>query len=207
MATNQSAAACKVAETILGWLAPEEAEYLYHLGFNSRGNILEIGTYFGKSTYLIARGIRDAGKDHRVVTLDIHSRGVDPATGKTLILAEDSPASLLRMFKVEGLENHVIQIIGWSHQVIPMLDLDSFEAVFIDGGHEYEPCSKDFLSVRSRARRRLRLQFHDYGPYFPGVQRTIDELVRTDPCVRVIRQIQSLFICDLFPSEQAKAAA
>src|SRR6266545_1439560 len=207
MPTNQSAAACAVAEHILGWLEPEVAEYLYNVGYNSQGNILEVGTYFGKSTYLIARGIRDSGKDHRLVTVDVHSRGLDPETGKHLILAEDSPAFLLRMLKIHGLQDHVIQMIGWSHKAVPMIDLDSFETAFIDGGHVYESCSTDFLSVRAKARKPLRVLFHDNGDEFPGVQRTINELVRTDSRVQHVGQIRSLYICDLLPSQKGKAAA
>src|SRR6516162_3402673 len=105
-------ASCEVANTIPGWLAPDEAAFLYDVGFRSEGDILELGTYFGKSTYLMAQGIRDAGKPHRVLTVDIHSRGLDPQTNKLLILAEDSPVGVLRTLKVHGLEDVVIQMIG-----------------------------------------------------------------------------------------------
>jgi hypothetical protein len=207
MSTYNRSDACKVAEAIPGWLEPEVTAYLYDVGFNSRGNILEIGTYFGKSTYLIGRGIRDAGKPHHLVTVDIHSRGVDPQTQKPLVLAEDSPAFLLKSLKEHGLQHHVIQMIGWSDRCIPLLDLQSVETVFIDGGHDYESCSKDFLAVTARLprQRRLRLMFHDYGSAFPGVQRTIDELVRRDGRFQPVGQVCSLFVCDLTPQVQAAA--
>jgi hypothetical protein len=192
-------AACEVANTIPGWLAPDEAAFLYDVGFCSKGDILELGTYFGKSTYLMAQGIRDAGKPHRVLTVDIHSRGLDPQTNKLLILAEDSPVGVLRTLKTHGLEDVVIQMIGWTHRCVPLVNFETIHAVFIDAGHDYESCSQDFLAVRRHLlpNRTVQLLMHDNGPTFPGVQRTINELVRTDRRFRHVIDIISLFVCEL----------
>jgi hypothetical protein len=195
------ASACKVADGIPGWLAPQEAAYLYNVGFQSEGNILELGTYFGKSTYLMARGIRDAGKSHQIITVDIHHRGIDPNTSKPLILAEDSPLGVCRSLKEHGLEDVVIQMIGWTHACVPLLNFAPIKTVFIDAGHDYESCSKDFLAVRRQLppQQRLLLMFHDHSCHFPGVKRTIEELVRTDERCRYLDQIVSLFVCELLP--------
>jgi hypothetical protein len=201
MAGLDCAAACKVAEDIPGWLMPQEAAYLYHVGFHSQGNILELGTYYGKSTYLLAQGIRDAGKPHKVITVDVHYRGTDPHTAKPLILAEDSPLAVCRSLKTHGLEDLVIQMIGWTHVCVPLFDFRSIATVFIDAGHDYESCSKDFLAVRERlpAQQRLLLLFHDYSEHFPGVKQTIDELVRTDGRFHYLDLIHSLFVCEMAP--------
>ena len=195
-------AACDVAGPIPGWLEPEVAEYLYGVGAAAEGDVLEVGTYFGKSTFLIARGMRDAGRPGKLITVDVHWRGVDEATGKPLILAEDSQLSLCRTLKVHGLEDRVIQVIGWSRPAVARLDFRTIHTAFIDGGHDYESCAGDFFAVREKAPpdRRLRLMFHDYGPDFPGVQRTIDEHVRADPRFAPVVQVGSLFVCDLVPA-------
>ena len=192
-------AACEIAGPIPGWLEPEVAEYLYAVGTGARGDVLEVGTYFGKSTFLLARGMRDAGRPGTLVTVDIHWRGINEPTGRPFILAEDSQISLCRTLKLHGLEDHVIQMIGWSRPCVSRLDFRDIHAVFIDGGHDYESCSGDFLAVREKAPRNrpIRLMFHDYGPSFPGVQRTIDELVKTDERYRHVAQVASLFVCDL----------
>src|SRR5688572_21799443 len=118
---NPSAAcreACEIAGPIPGWLEPEVADYLYRVGATAEGDVLEVGTYFGKSTFLIARGMHDAGKAGKLVTVDIHWRGINQETGKPFILAEDSQLSLCRTLKLHGLEDRVIQMIGWSRQCV-----------------------------------------------------------------------------------------
>jgi hypothetical protein len=205
---NPSAAcreACEIAGPIPGWLEPEVAEYLYRVGAAAEGDVLEVGTYFGKSTFLIARGMRDAGRAGKLVTVDVHWRGINEATGKPFILAEDSQLSLCRTLKLQGLEDRVIQVIGWSRPSVLRLDFRDIRTVFIDGGHDYESCSGDFLAVREKAPpdRPVRLMFHDYGRDFPGVQRTIDELVKRDERYRHVAQVATLFVCDLVPASGA----
>lgn len=192
-------AACEIAGPIPGWLEPEVAEYLYHVGAAAEGDVLEVGTYFGKSTCLIARGMSDAGRTGKLITCDVHWRGVDDATGRPLILAEDSQLALCRTLKTQCLEDRVIQMIGWSRASVSRLDFSTIHTAFIDGGHDYESCSGDFFAVREKASpdRTLRLMFHDYGPDFPGVRRTIDEHVRGDSRFRPVAQVRSLFVCDL----------
>lgn len=184
-----------VAEQIPGWLMPNEAERLYRLGYDAEWNVLEIGTYFGKSTYLIARGIRDAGKPFKLVTVDVHFRGIDAESGRAVILVEDAPTALLRSLREHALADVVIHMMGWSHVCVPLLDFATIGAVFIDGGHEYEDVSRDYLRVRERLVSGTLLLFHDYDPTFPGVRRVVDELVVTDPGYEPIDLTHSLFQC------------
>ena len=49
-------------ESIPGWLRPEDAEALHALALASRGPILEIGTYRGKSAILMALALVAGGR-------------------------------------------------------------------------------------------------------------------------------------------------
>ena len=202
-------AACEIAGPIPGWLEPEVAEYLYGVGAAAEGDVLEVGTYFGKSTFLIARGMHDAGRPGKLITVDVHWRGVNDQTGRPFILAEDSQLSLCRTLKEHALEDRVIQMIGWSRASVLRLEFRDVRTVFIDGGHDYESCSGDFLAVREKAPRdrTVRLMFHDYGPHFPGVQRTIDELVKPDERFKHVAQVATLFVCDLLPADARRQRA
>jgi hypothetical protein len=206
------AAARAVAEGIPGWLMPNEAEALYRLGYDARGNVVEVGSYFGKSTYLIARGMADAGRDdRRLVSIDVHYRGVDADTGRAQVFAEDAPSFLLRTMREQQLDHLVMHLVGWSHVAVTYLDFANVEAVFIDGGHEYEDVCRDFLAVRGRVRAGTRSLFHDYNPEFPGVVRAVDEHVRTDPGFEFLALTHSLFDCRMrtgvAASEDASVAA
>lgn len=190
------AAAHAVADGIPGWLMPNEAEALYRLGYESSGDVVEVGSYFGKSTFLIARGMADAGRDHhRLVSIDVHYRGVDAATGRAQVFAEDAPTHLLRTMREQRLDHVVMHLVGWSHVAVTYVDFSTIDAVFIDGGHEYEDVRRDFLAVRGRVRAGTRILFHDYNPEFPGVVRAVDEVVRTDPGFEYLGLTHSLFDC------------
>jgi predicted O-methyltransferase YrrM len=58
-------------ERIPGWLRPEDAEKLYELSYATNGPLLEIGTYRGKSTVLMAKAIKDAGHKTVLYTIDV----------------------------------------------------------------------------------------------------------------------------------------
>jgi hypothetical protein len=187
-----------ISETIPGWLMPNEAEYLYELGYEaSSKNIIEIGTYFGKSTYLMAQGIRDAGSGTLLITIDVHYRGTDQETRRPVIFAEDAPLSLLRMIRQCELDSVIVPMLGWSDICLSTLDFSAMGAVFIDGGHEFEDVERDYKAVRARIPpdSSLKLLFHDYHPEFPGVVRAVEECVKTEPGYRYVDQVHSLFVC------------
>lgn len=49
-------------EKIPGWLGPEQAEALYRYASEApAGNILEIGTFCGKSSCIFAQALKDKG--------------------------------------------------------------------------------------------------------------------------------------------------
>ena len=60
-----------VFSQIPGWFSQKEAELLYLLGFMSRGRVLEIGHFLGRSTSAICQGIRDSGRSVEFNSYDI----------------------------------------------------------------------------------------------------------------------------------------
>jgi hypothetical protein len=90
-------------------------------------------------------------------------------------------------------------MIGWSEVCVSALDFARVGAVFIDGGHEFEDVTRDFMAVRARMApgSSVKFMFHDYHPAFPGVMRAVDEWVRSDPGFHYIDLVHSLFICSI----------
>ncbi|MFB7271242.1 class I SAM-dependent methyltransferase [Streptomyces sp. NPDC056244] len=112
--------------------------------------LLEVGTYCGRSTLLLAGAAREAGTV--AVTVD-HHRGseeqqpgweyhdpslVDPDTG----LMDTLPA-FRRTLQRAGLEEHVIAVVGRSPQVAKVWG-GPLGLVFIDGGHTDEHATGDY---------------------------------------------------------------
>ncbi|MBT2390807.1 class I SAM-dependent methyltransferase [Streptomyces sp. ISL-1] len=112
--------------------------------------LLEVGTYCGRSTILLADAAREAGTT--AVTVD-HHRGseeqqpgwdyhdpdvVDPEVGRMDTL----PAFRRTLFKA-GLEDHVIAVVGRSGQVAKVWGTP-LGLLFIDGGHTDEHAGGDY---------------------------------------------------------------
>lgn len=112
--------------------------------------LLEIGTYCGRSTVLLADAARRAGVT--AVTVD-HHRGseeqqpgweyhdpslVDPATGVL-----DTLPTFRRTLRAAGLEEHVVAVVGRSPQVAAVWG-GPLGLVFVDGGHTDEHASGDY---------------------------------------------------------------
>ncbi|PZT74863.1 MULTISPECIES: class I SAM-dependent methyltransferase [unclassified Streptomyces] len=112
--------------------------------------LLEVGTYCGRSTILIADAARAAGVT--ALTVD-HHRGseeqqpgweyhdptvVDPEVGRM-----DTLPTFRRTLHAAGLEDHVVALVGRSPQVAAVW-AGPLGFVFIDGGHTDEHAAGDY---------------------------------------------------------------
>jgi predicted O-methyltransferase YrrM len=113
--------------------------------------LLEIGTYCGRSTILLADAAASAGTV--VVTVDHHrgseeqQRGweyhdtdLEADTGTGLM---DTLPEFRRTLRAAGLEEHVIAIVGRSPQVAALWR-QPLGLVFVDGGHTDEHATADY---------------------------------------------------------------
>ncbi len=132
---------------------PEDEGLLLHrcaVAQASKGPLLEVGTYCGKSAIYLGAAVRDAGGT--VFTVDHHHGSeenqagwehhddslVDPRSGRM-----DTLPFFRRTIEDAGLEDHVVAIIGRStavarHWRTPLALL------FIDGGHAEEHAQNDY---------------------------------------------------------------
>ncbi|MEV6393723.1 class I SAM-dependent methyltransferase [Streptomyces sp. NPDC051907] len=112
--------------------------------------LLEVGTYCGRSTILLADAARATGTT--AVTVD-HHRGseeqqpgweyhdptvVDPEVGRM-----DTLPTFRRTLHQAGLEEHVVAVVGRSPQVAKVWGTP-LGLVFVDGGHTDEHANGDY---------------------------------------------------------------
>ncbi|MFB6620559.1 class I SAM-dependent methyltransferase [Streptomyces sp. NPDC056367] len=112
--------------------------------------LLEVGTYCGRSTILLADAAREAGV--AAITVD-HHRGSeeqqpgweyhDPTVVDPEIGLMDTLPTFRRTLHGAGLEEHVIAIVGRSPQVAAAWG-GPLGLVFIDGGHTDEHATGDY---------------------------------------------------------------
>ncbi|MFF1557113.1 class I SAM-dependent methyltransferase [Streptomyces sp. NPDC058279] len=112
--------------------------------------LLEVGTYCGRSTLLLADAAREAGV--AALTVD-HHRGSeeqqpgweyhDPTVVDPEVGLMDTLPTFRRTLHRAGLEEHVIAIVGRSPQVADAWG-GPLGLVFIDGGHTDEHANGDY---------------------------------------------------------------
>ena len=155
-----------------GFMPDDEARALYAAAVAAAGvgDLVEIGTYQGKSAILLAGAARTAGRT--LLTVD-HHRGseehqpgweyhdpglVDPAVGliDTLPLARRSLA-------LAGVEDSVVLVVGRSADVARLWPGDA-GFVFIDGGHTDEAARADYEGWAPKLASGGVLAIHDVFP-------------------------------------------
>ncbi|MCK7623447.1 class I SAM-dependent methyltransferase [Streptomyces sp. RS10V-4] len=140
-------------EAAKGFMPTDEGLALFAAATEAAGlglPLVEIGTYCGRSTILLAEAARAAGVS--AVTVD-HHRGseeqqpgweyhdpevVDPAVGRM-----DTLPAFRRTLHAAGLEDHVIALVGRSPRVAALWRAPA-GLVFIDGGHTDEHATADY---------------------------------------------------------------
>ncbi|MFE6757454.1 class I SAM-dependent methyltransferase [Streptomyces sp. NPDC057684] len=153
--------------------------------------LLEVGTYCGRSTILLADAARQAGVS--ALTVD-HHRGseeqqpgwdyhdpetVDPAVGRM-----DTLPTFRRTLHAAGLEDHVIALVGRSPQVAAVWG-GPLGLVFIDGGHTDEHATADYEGWAPHVAEGGLLLIHDVFPV------KIDEWTGQAPYRVYLRALES----------------
>ncbi len=146
--------------------------------------IVEIGSFQGRSTTVLALAARQTGGV--VFAIDPHSgkRAGSRGIPDTFKLFQEN-------LYARSLEQMVRPIRLFSTEVTWQGEIDF---LFIDGGHQYEEVSQDFNHFSSFIRQGGLLAFHDYGAYgipnsfgygrtidfspWPGVTRCVDEILQ-----------------------------
>ncbi|GFH34398.1 class I SAM-dependent methyltransferase [Streptomyces pacificus] len=160
-------------EAAKGFMPLAEGLALYAAAVEAGGlglPLLEVGTYCGRSTLLLADAAREAGTV--AVTVD-HHRGseeqqpgweyhdpelVDPEVGRM-----DTLPAFRRTLHAAGLEDHVIAVVGRSPQVAKVWG-GPLGLVFIDGGHTDEHAANDYEGWAPHVAEGGLLAIHDVFP-------------------------------------------
>ncbi|MEU9188110.1 class I SAM-dependent methyltransferase [Streptomyces sp. NPDC048484] len=132
--------------------------------------LLEVGTYCGRSTILLAGAAREAGVT--AVTVD-HHRGSeeqqpgweyhDPSTLDPEVGRMDTLPAFRRTLHKAGLEDHVVAVVGRSPQIAGFWN-SPLGLVFIDGGHTDEHATGDYEGWAPHVAEGGLLLIHDVFP-------------------------------------------
>lgn len=143
-------------EAAKGFMPVDEGLALYAAAEQAAGlglPLLEVGTYCGRSTVLLAAAAREAGTT--AVTVDHHRGSEEQQPGweyhdASLVDGGDEGVGLMdtlptfrRTLHRAGLEEHVVAMVGRSPRVAALWRAP-LGLVFIDGGHTDEHATADY---------------------------------------------------------------
>lgn len=132
---------------IPGWLRDEDVLKLYELASLTGGPILEIGSYQGKSSVVMATALRRRGRPGRMISLDI-----DP----------EALASARRTVRDRGLADHITFIQGSVRALVRAAPGLRPSLVFVDGDHSLAGVRRDLAILAPHVPDGGLLLFHDY---------------------------------------------
>jgi predicted O-methyltransferase YrrM len=191
---------------IEGWLEEEEADLL--IGATARAlrvlpearEIVEVGSYCGRGTVVLASVVQAVRPTARVWAIDPHDGKL--GTAERSVTVRPSLERLRANLEAAGVSD-VVEVVratapqvSWSEPIVVLV---------IDGLHDYASVAQDFTHFEPWLADGGYVALHDYAGYFPGVVVFVDELLRSRRYQRVA-MAGSLIVLAKLPSPAASPA-
>lgn len=188
-----------------GWLFDDEPDTLYNLALHCDRDILEIGTFQGKSTIILAQALKDNNSGCKVVSVD----PLEPPIVTAIIQEIDNLSSkdFRRFFKNKQRKTIIRNIGDWciarkkkairdefnnrdldnivmltmkSYEVVESLKDEYYGMIFVDGDHTYPSAKTDLQLYYDKLGRGGYMVVHDVNNSYPGIQKAVREEITID---------------------------
>lgn len=178
---------------IEGWLKDDEIELLATICYTKAQTkkapvLVEIGSYCGKATAVMALAAKEINKKARVFAIDDFT-GRLGAEDLKIISYPPSFQKFQQTLQQTEISDEVIVIQNTpclvnSREEIGKLIIDysnahDVDVLLIDGLHDYANVARDFYNYESHLIPGSILLFHDYATEFQGVTHFVSELIYT----------------------------
>ena len=148
-------------------------ENLYDRGIHGGLKGLEIGSYMGESTKMIA----STGLFNNLVVVEPHTgkEEFNEITGHDWSLVEEEFKQNTKYF------NFIDHRKDFSYNVVPNLPDNYFDFIYIDGEHGYEAVKKDLTMCLPKLKNGGMVAGHDYSYKWKGVWQACDDIFDKQP--------------------------
>ncbi len=176
-------------ERVDGWLTESEIKYLYSLACRGpgQGALVEIGSWKGKSTILLATGSRASGRE-KIYAIDHHKGG--PDQDQLGYEGVNTEAEFRQNIKAAGIEDHVIPMVMKSDEAVRGWE-KPIRLLWIDGDHHYEAVKNDFLLWEPYVVTGGVIAFHDTYAW-EGPRRVVEEYILPSDQFSIIGFVDSI---------------
>jgi len=158
-----------VWDNIKGFMDKDEAKRLYSIALQAskNGPVIEIGSYCGKSAYIIGSACKENGSI--LFSIDHHKGSEEQQPGEAYFDPDlfDPKLSRVNTFSffqeiinMASLEDTVVPIIA-SSNIAGKMWKTPISMLFIDGGHSFEACYEDFMTWSCHIKPNGFLLIHD----------------------------------------------
>lgn len=197
MLEDMASKALAKAKQVDGFLSDAEGIFLYKSVYklasaNSQINVVEIGSYMGRSTVLMAMAIRDSQNPQATIY------AVDPFLGSSEHADRDTFESFSSNIARHGVEGYVSIIRKDSEAAADEWEIgDRVDFLWIDGAHEYEYVVHDFALWYRYLKPGSIIAVHDAGGFrgtgqFVGVRKAVREFMFGQLVLKDYNQIDSI---------------
>jgi len=152
-----------------GWLSAREAITLYKLVRSIKNDditICEIGSWLGKSSYVLARAL-DGRREGKLICIDPFDASGDESSEKIYKNIKnrlDVPlvTKFTENMRKLGVLGRIKTITGYSHEVVKKFN-EPIDVLFIDGNHDYNSVLRDYQDWSKLIKKGGYIVFHDVG--------------------------------------------
>lgn len=164
-----------------------EGEVLYHLALKSKGKIVEIGSWKGKSTIWLGKG-SEAGNKQMIYAIDPHNESEQRIEGKPIWTFDAFKENISHA----DVAKYVIPIIKTSLEGV--YDVPGrIGLVFIDGAEDATSVKEDFDTWLPKIEEGGMIAFHDtFGLGVPKVREFVHSEVYKSSFFKNVRYINAI---------------
>jgi predicted O-methyltransferase YrrM len=182
-----------------GWLFEGEHEALWELASRKvAGNVLEIGSWMGKSACILAGACADHFPDTVVLCIDTFTMsGTEQQLKhheKLLGHANGTFYDFISSAKRLGYYDHVIPLGQYSQRALKVVK-GPLRLAFIDGAHDYANVESEVALVLPLIASGGSLALHDvYSGTYPELLAFVNERMLTNPALEYVGKANSIAI-------------
>lgn len=185
------------SSSIPGWLHEGEHEFLWELAMRpQQGYIVEIGSWMGKSTCILAGACCERGDESKVVCIDTFCMD-----GNTKQVAYYQILQVKKLGTFYEFQSNAAQF-GFDRFILPLatksdntklfLKKIPIRMAFIDGKHDAEGIQEDFLTVLPGMVTGGVIAFHDVCDRYSDIRQAIEQIISISPEISHLDKVHCL---------------